>query len=318
MSNASMKSTRLTIKVCKLFYQEQLTKTEIEKKLHISRFKVGRILKKALETGQVKIELVEPDADLSHFESRLEAATGLKNVLLVWDDGESPEHLKRKVGQVAAEYLLEILSNNNVLGIGWGTTTSELVNALPDSIRKNVKVVQVSGGNTKLDTGIDSQALTMRLAQKFGVEPCLLHAPVIVDRPETRKVLMKESAFHALFQSYKKMDIIVAGIGAFLPQGFLGSRYMDSTEMETLRRLKAVGEFLYYCFDLEGNICRTNTLDRLIAIPIEDIRKVPCSIGIAAGHQKATAVLGALRSGLINTLITDTTTARAILRQIEC
>jgi len=84
-----------------------------------------------------------------------------------------------------------------------------------------------------------------------------------------------------------------------------------------LHKQHAVGEFLTYCFDSDGNFCQTETLNRTIAIPLEVIKKIPCSIGIAVGSQKAMAVLGAVRAGLINTLITDTTTARTLLGNLK-
>jgi dihydroxyacetone kinase-like protein len=40
-------------------------------------------------------------------------------------------------------------------------------------------------------------------------------------------------------------------------------------------------------------------------------------IAIAGGMEKVRAVLGALRGGYINTLITDTETARAVLAEFE-
>lgn len=309
-------SKRLQIKVCKLFYLEGFNKTEIEKKLHISRFKVARILQRAQKEGLVRIELVEPEPDLSDFESRLEKELGLKSVVLVSDDGESGHSLKQKVGKIAAEYLLSILDKGNVLGVGWGTTTFQLVEGLPENIGKKVSVVQVSGGNTKLDIGIDSQALTMSLARKFGVSPHLLHAPAIVDRFETKKALIQESSLAECFHLHGKMDVLVAGIGAFVNGGFLGTRQISKEEMETLRRQKAAGEILYYCFDINGRLCPTDTLERLIAMPLKDIKRVACSIGIAVGHEKADAVLGAARSGLINTLITDTATAQDVWNNI--
>ena len=86
--------------------------------------------------------------------------------------------------------------------------------------------------------------------------------------------------------------------------------------MDALRRQGAVAELLSYCFDLEGKLCTSETFNRTIAIPPEDIKRVPCVIGLAVGSEKADAVLGVVRSGYINTLITDTTTARAILEKI--
>lgn len=315
LKNLSDEWNRLAVKVCRLFYKEHLTKTEIEKRLHISRFKVARILERAEKSGLVRIEIHEPYRDLSEMEFELESKLALKSALLVWDDGEALKELKEKAGRLAAEYLSTILRKCDVMGIGWGSTTHELVNAIPKSTSKNVRIVQVSGGNTSLESGIDSQALTMRLAAKFGVEPYLLHAPTIVDRPETRMALMQETALKQVFKMYQKINIMVAGIGAFLSDSFLGTLFLDDTEIQTLKKCGAIGEFLSYCYDIEGAICQTDRLLRVIAIPPESIRKVPYSIGIAVGYEKAAAVLGAIRAGLINTLITDTTTARIIIQE---
>jgi len=312
-----MASQSLITKVCNLFYKEGLAKTEIEKRLHISRFRVARLLKKAQETGIVKIEIHEPKHDLSDIERTLEKTTGLQNVILVKNDGEPTPQLKKKAGQAAADYLVEVIRNHDVLGIGWGTTTYELVHALSQSIGKNLSVVQVSGGNTKLETGIDSQALTMQLAQKFGAAPHLLHAPAIVDRPDTRRMLLQESSLKDVFRLYKKIRLLVAGIGALLPDRFVGSWANDPAEMEALRRHGAVAELLSYCFDLKGKLCPSRGRERTIAIPLEDIQRVPCCIGLAVGSEKAEAVLGVIRSGHINTLITDTSTGRAILNLLN-
>ena len=310
-------ANRLAVKVCRLFYEEKLTKVEIERRLHISRFRVARILKEAQRIGLVKIQIIEPHPDLSDLESDLELELGLKSVALVWDDEESSQLLKRKVGALAADYLHGILRTEDVLGVGWGTTTYELVNALPTTINLKTRVVQVSGGNTTIESGLDSQALTMLLARKFGVEPYLLHAPTFVERSETRDLLMKESAFQKIFQIYNQTTILIAGIGAFLPGGFIGSRNITAAEMSLLRKQNAVGEFLTYCYEINGNFCKTETLNRTIAIPVDSVKKIPYSIGIAVGSQKAMAVLGAIRAGLINSLITDTTTARTILEKVK-
>ena len=311
-----MKPGDIDTKVCKLFYQEGLTKTELEKRLRISRFKVARILKRAVETGLVKIHIEEPTEDLSDLEVRLAQATGLSNVILVPDDGSPLSTLKERAGKAAAGYLLEILKPNEVLGIGWGTTTSELVKALPESSEKTVSVVQVSGGNTNPDTGIDSQSLTVRLAQRLRGSAHLLHAPAVVDRPETRTMLMKESSLQEIFGLYGRITMLIAGIGALLPVGFLGTAN-ETKEIEALQSRGAVGEFLTYCFDQQGRLVKNRIRDRIIAIPFDDLTRISYSMGLAVGREKADAILGVVRSGLLKTLITDTTTAGAILEKVE-
>jgi DNA-binding transcriptional regulator LsrR (DeoR family) len=308
---------RLAIKVCRLFFEENLTKIEIEKRLNISRFKVARILKNARQVGLVKIQIAEPKTDLTNLEVEIERELRLKSVVLAYNNGESAVQLKKKIGVLAAQYVLDVLRPGDTLGVGWGTTTFEFVNALPDKINAAPQIVQVSGGNTAIEPGIDSQTLTVRLGHKFGVEPHLLHAPTIVDRAETRDLLLKETAFKRIFDIYKEITVVLAGIGAFVPDGFIGSRNMGAEERRILERKKAVGEYLTYCFDLDGNYCDTGTLNRTIAIPLGNLKRVPCTIGIAAGEQKADAILGVIRSGVINTLITDSNTAMMLLKSAK-
>ena len=48
---------------------------------------------------------------------------------------------------------------------------------------------------------------------------------------------------------------------------------------------------------------------------LEDIRKVPSKIGIAGGERKVEAVIGAIRGGYINVLITDTECAQKMIEK---
>ncbi|TJX20899.1 MAG: sugar-binding transcriptional regulator, partial [Mesorhizobium sp.] len=66
-------------------------------------------------------------------------------------------------------------------------------------------------------------------------------------------------------------------------------------------------------FDAEGALIAWEGESRMIAMSPAQLRAVPLVIGVAASPEKATAIIGAARSGLINTLVTDTKTAQAIL-----
>ena len=52
---------------------------------------------------------------------------------------------------------------------------------------------------------------------------------------------------------------------------------------------------------------------RAIAIDVERLRATPRVVAVAAGVDKAAAIQGALRSGVVRILVTDRATARAIL-----
>ena len=52
--------------------------------------------------------------------------------------------------------------------------------------------------------------------------------------------------------------------------------------------------------------------DRLLAADMEILKAIPNTIAIASGAHKLAAIQGALRSGCINTLIIDETTAKLL------
>ena len=71
-------------------------------------------------------------------------------------------------------------------------------------------------------------------------------------------------------------------------------------------------------YDQDGNTDRFGFYnDRVAAMRLEHIRRIPSKIGIAGGQRKAEAVIGAIRGGYINILITDTECAKASYRACE-
>ena len=51
----------------------------------------------------------------------------------------------------------------------------------------------------------------------------------------------------------------------------------------------------------------------LIGLSLDDLKHIPKTIVVAAGVEKSTAILGALRSGAVTVLVTDDRTAGSVL-----
>jgi DNA-binding transcriptional regulator LsrR (DeoR family) len=51
----------------------------------------------------------------------------------------------------------------------------------------------------------------------------------------------------------------------------------------------------------------------VIAFDARRLGRVPVSIGVASGEGKVRPILGALRSGVVRTLVTDVATAEAVV-----
>ena len=80
-----------------------------------------------------------------------------------------------------------------------------------------------------------------------------------------------------------------------------------------LRRAHVCAEVSGVFLTADGEPIRTGLTDRMIAITAEQMRAIPEVLAIPYGVARATAVRAALRSGLVDGVVTHTTLARAVL-----
>ena len=75
----------------------------------------------------------------------------------------------------------------------------------------------------------------------------------------------------------------------------------------------AVGDVAGLPFTSKGELIPWPADRRLLGVAPEQLRRIPHVIGLAGDASKARAAIGAARAGLIDTLVTDSPTARAIV-----
>jgi DNA-binding transcriptional regulator LsrR (DeoR family) len=164
---------------------------------------------------------------------------------------------------------------------------------------------------------LDGNQLTRRIAERLGATPLFLHVPAVLDTPEMKDALMRDSAISATTARWASLDLAVVGIGGG-PASHPGYRTVvdrmgDSVRQE-LASMDVVGDLAGHFFRQHGAFVEEPWGGRIIAIPIEDLKRVPKVVAIAAGAPKAAAILGALRTGVIHVLITDRPTGEAVLK----
>ena len=86
-----------------------------------------------------------------------------------------------------------------------------------------------------------------------------------------------------------------------------------STGSPLLREKKAVGMLATYYFDSDGNLIESKD-DIVIRIAREDLARIDKALLIGGGEKKIGTVRATLKTGLVNHLITDEKTARALIK----
>ncbi|HVH94230.1 MAG TPA: sugar-binding domain-containing protein, partial [Nocardioidaceae bacterium] len=74
-----------------------------------------------------------------------------------------------------------------------------------------------------------------------------------------------------------------------------------------------VGDACCRFFDAVGRPIRGVVHDRVLAVELDDLRRIPMVMGVATGAEKSAGVLGALRGNVIDGLITDAGLALTLL-----
>ncbi|KKL05889.1 hypothetical protein LCGC14_2601530 [marine sediment metagenome] len=112
----------------------------------------------------------------------------------------------------------------------------------------------------------------------------------------------------------KLANYSLVGIGEMSAETTLISTgYISLADVGILHRKGAVGNIVGQFSDIEGNIIDCDLHKRIVAFPIEELRKMKNVIGVAGGKNKIEAILGALQGNFITVLITDEETATLII-----
>jgi lsr operon transcriptional repressor len=114
----------------------------------------------------------------------------------------------------------------------------------------------------------------------------------------------------------KRCDIALMGIGTVLDQSYSSLYQGGHITLETLNSLReggAVGDVGGVHIDIQGNVAGGDINDRMVGIDGPDLLAIPTRLAVAGYVAKAEAILGALRGGYTNLLVTDSRTAAEVI-----
>ncbi len=306
---------RLLVKVSSMYYDQELNQQQIADRLSLSRPKVSRLLKLARDTGVVQIKVITPSTHFIDLEIELERRYKLQEVVIVDGDNISQELLKRQLGIAAAEYLLRTITKNDVVGVTWGTTLQEMVDALIPLPTEDVHVVQALGGVGPPEAKAHSTDISRRLSQLLNSKLTLLSAPGIVGSKEAKNILLSDWQVKSALELFSKINKLFVGLGGIETNPVLQPSSNDVTEdlYNEIIHSNAVGDIALRFFDVNGEPVPSK-LDKLtIGITIPEIKNIDTVIAIAGGLEKLKVIQGALSGQLVNVLITDRETSEALL-----
>ena len=294
------------VRASRLYYELGETQNAIAAQLGVTRPQVSRLLKRARAEGIVEIRVNDGATAASPAAHVLHERFGLEAVHLAPTIAGPEELTRRMVGRLAAEVLRRALRPGEIVGIGEGLSVAAMAGALEAAATPvDVTVVPLCGGHWA--TGTEREPYR-RVADAIDAPARGLMAPGLVDDAATQRSLLAHAGVRAIVDLWEHLDVAVYGIGA---PTWTASAVGESVDRE-LDAAGAIGEVLVAPFDLEGRFVCPALRERVIAFDARALGRVPVSIGIASGPGKVRPILGALRSGVVRTLVTDVVSAEAV------
>lgn len=296
------------VRASRLYYELGETQHAIAEQLGVTRPQVSRLLKRARAEGIVEIRIVDRTAVGSPAVDALRHRFDLDAVHLAPTIAGPEELTRRMVGRLAAEVLRTAVRPGSIVGVGDGATVSSVADALDETATPvAATVVPLAGGYWA--PGPEREPFR-RIADALGAQAIGLMAPGLVDDAATKRALVGHAGVRAILELWERLDVAIFGIGG---RGW-GSASVGARVERQLETADAIGEALIAPFDIQGRFVCPELHDRVIAFDARGLGRVPVSIGVAAGAGKVAPLLGALRSGIVRTLVTDVETAEAVVR----
>ena len=307
----------LATSVARRYYLDGHSKIEIADEFHLSRFKVARLLDAARSQGLVRIEISYPGSVDVELSARLQEAFQLQHAIVVDTHDEDEAALRQQLGRAAADLLTEIVTPADVLGLAWARSVSAMATVLQRL--PAIPVVQLTGAlsrTTESSSSIDTDSsidVVRVVARVSGGPAYLFFAPFLVPDPATAQALLRQPDVARAFGKIASVTKAVVGIGRWAPAQSTLYEAATEAERDGLQRQGVIVDMAGVFFDAEGHPMPTSLNDRMVAVSAAQLEAIPEVIAIPYGLKKQPAVLSALRSGLVDSVVTHASLATALL-----
>jgi DNA-binding transcriptional regulator LsrR (DeoR family) len=274
---------------------------------------VSRILQKAKETKIVRVSIKLPYTVNQEVGKELCRRFELDEAYVVKRNTSDNGTVAEALGRMWAFHMGVNLPDECVLGMGVGRTVGHLVQNLTPMRTKGLHVVQLMGGLADV-TYRNPFTIVQETCRKLHAEGTYFTSFAMVENEELRdSIVYKSKMGQQVREQWDGCDMALFGVGP-IETGTLHSLQMiTNEEVDRVKEKGVIGDFLGHFFNSEGEFVETEFEARLVSIPLDTLSKIPKKVALAGGEDKVATLCGALKTGMIDTLVTDESTGKGVL-----
>jgi len=297
--------------VARMYFLESQSKSDIATALGINRFKVARILDDAMASGIVNIEISVPAGIDDELSEQVRKAFDLQHVVVVAAGDEQEVHLRRVLAQTATALVSELVTEDDVLGVGYGRTLTIMAETMHSLAR--CPVVQLTGALLGVNTDENSVELVRQISARNGGPSFPMYTPQVLPDAKTAAALRLQPEVAEAHRRFPTVTKAVVAVGSWNPPSSQLYDALSEKERQALVKKGVTAEICATLLDASGKVIAKDFTDRCISISGDELRAIGEVIAVAGGRHKTAAVRSVLISGHASSLVTDTALARSLL-----
>lgn len=288
-----------------LYYDQGMRQQEIADFIGVSRLTVNRSLKEARKNGVVEFRIHEKHIRCFEIEETLRQATRLTSVTVI----PSAPDVIANVASGAVARFTEALTKCKTIALGGGRTIRTMIKRLPRIRRFSVEQMVSMGEFVDEDAVYDPETVAHMITTKLNVK-CHRFEPPTLDTPSEAVEAIKGSRPMArAMQLVREADVAFISACDVSTSDFVFYSPVSKTLRRELLDMGVVGEIEGTLYTLDGTPHETVFSRReCVSLPMN------CPVVlVSGGANKIKAMVGAIRGGLVNELVTDGRTAEGML-----
>ncbi len=309
------------VRVARLYYEDDLTQNDIGRLIGVPRIKVTRMLAEARKIGVVTFDIHGGDQrPFMSDEDSLRKAFALERCWIA-ATGASDEKTMASIARTGSAALADALSSAKTVAVSLSRAVAASVLAMPASNSPSATgpdFIPLGGSWGKASDGVTPHELVTVLAQKLNGRSLSFPAPVLAGDERLAQTFMEDPSVAQAMAISRQADTVITGIGVipWTADGLL-SELISDEQLDELIGNGAIGDISARFFDNTGTLVPSVADKRVVGMTLDQLIDIPHRIAIAFGPSKVNAIRAALTGGIINNLVTDISTARALLVSVS-
>ena len=292
---------------------EGMTQADAAKRFGITRLRVNKALGEARKRGILRVSVDSIYAAAAELEWELEHSFRLTRAVVV----PSPEDAASVTPLVAAglgAVLGDILQDKSLtrFGMSWGNTLNLATRNMQPLNRPDLEILSIMGGVSR-GSDVNCYEITTRLADLCNADHSVITAPLYASSEESQEMFLEQDVIKDMLKKIQSCGAVGLATGDLNSSLLVRDAIPSGVEPTELIALGGVGDIMGYILNADGGLIDHPINSRVIGLSLEELDKIENVIMAAGGVHKVPVIAAALKRGLVNTLVTDENTAKALV-----